>query len=221
MSRSLNRARSEVDAAVRDRDRWAKVAVDAESAAAAAAAVDVTDPSELDAVGDAAVRTAGKAVAARRALAKAEQRLADARRAALLAEAADEASDADTFDREHSALRGKVTALLDQLEALDGVRYEPVTAEGTYDQRRHGPPTSQVFAMRRLDVLAADARLHRVRAAVLRATAATGCVPGFHHELDVQFDGVWGSSLIELDAIPDTARAYVAAMSEAAGVAGR
>jgi len=207
-SRALNRAQSAVVDAERDRDRWTVAVAEAEVAAAAALQVDVSDPSELDAAGERAARTASKVAAARRALARVEDRLAETRRSVLLVEADDEDAAAAAAERELTTLQGKVEALLAQLEALNNVRYELPDDERVSRLVAMGERVE--MRTPRTSTLATEVRVHRIRAAVLRTTARTGRVPGFIHELDELIPGVWGSSLIDPAVVPPSARAYAA-----------
>lgn len=203
MSRVLSRALAEVEAAQRDRDRWARVVVESEQAAENAAAVDVTDPSELDAVGDAAVRAAGKVGAAQRAFATAERRLADARRSALVAEASDEDEQAVAAQKGLAGHRSKLDALLRQLRDLDGVDYEPKLI-WTFDNKSVEPPTNSTR-------MTWTVHVHRTRAAVLRYAVENGRAPSFGHEVGVGFD-MGGHNLLGPDLMPETVSAFVAAL---------
>jgi len=215
MSRALEKARAEAARAAADVEKWVRAVTGAAGELAAAEATEVTDPSQLDSVGDAAVRARGKVGAAQRALDTAETRRSVARRAVLLAEAADEDDEAARVERDVRAHESKVQNLLDQLRDLDGVPYDAVTAESTYSDRRRfgGSGDGQVFQARRLDLLVASARQHRVRAAVLRSTAATGGVPTFNHEVDYTFPDWHAGTPLTGDDVPDSARDYAASLT--------
>ena len=213
MSRALSKAHAAVADALRDRDRWITALADAETDATRALDVDVADPADLDAAGENAARTASRVAAARRALERAEVRVADARRTSLLAEAADEDAQADSASRELTSLQGKVCALLGQLEALNGARYELPDAEQV--SRRVAMGAYVDVPRSKIEILETQVRLHRLRAAVLRITATSGQVPSFAHELDVPVP--WGAwSPISPDIVPDSAKAYQGAASEGA-----
>jgi hypothetical protein len=220
MSRALDRARAEVTRAEEDVERWAAAVDAADAEVATAQAADPATPDELDAIGATVVRTQSRAAAARRALVAAGGRLADVRRAALLAEAADEDTAGAAREKDARQHKSKVDALLEQLRALDGVAYEPVTADSTYRDRQAGAfgPTAAV-AGRRLDSLVTEAWRHRIRAAVLRGTAATGAVPVFNHELDFKVPGAFSGQPLVGDQIPESARQYVTATHPAGELA--
>lgn len=207
MSRALTKALSAVEEAERNRDRWVAALATAEAEAAMALDFEVSDPSELEAAGEQAARAAAKAAAARRALGVAEQRLQEAREAALLAEAADEDAAAAALEKEHRSLQSRVDALLKQLEDLNGVRYDLPDGEAIYRRVEMGERV--VVHEPRTHRLAVEARSHRVRASVLRATARTRRVPMFFHELDERF-GFWASSLISAEDKPESALVYAA-----------
>jgi len=100
---------------------------------------------------------------------------------------------------------------VEQLRALDGVSYEPVTTESTYREREAGAFAPTAVVVRRLDSLVAAGWRHRIRAAVLRTTAATGAVPTFNHELDFKVPGSFSQPLVG-DQIPESAREYAAVL---------
>lgn len=207
--RALSKAQSAVVDAERDRDRWVVALAEAESAAAGALDVDVADPAQLDAAGEHAARTASKVAAARRALVRAEARVDQMRRDVLLVEAADEAALAAGITREFSALQGKVEALLSQLEALNNVRYE--MPDDDQVRRRVDMGERVEIGAPRTWSLQVQARVHRVRAAVLRTTARSGRVPQFFSELDEEFPGV-GVALLVPEVVPPSARAFEATL---------
>ena len=148
--------------------------------------------------------------AARRALIRVEARLGEVRRDVLLAEADDEEGMAATVARELTGLQGKVEALLGQLETLNGIRYEVPADELISRRVKMGERVSMPLA--KTDALDTQARIHRIHAAVLRATARSGRVPLFFHELEEQFPGSWASSLIDPGIVPTSARAYAATL---------
>lgn len=209
MSRATDKALAEVGRTAEELVRWTAAVASAEEAAADAEAAVVSDPSELDAAGDAAVRATARAAAARRGYAQATVRLADARRRALLAEASDEEDAARAARRTYTAHTRKVTALREQLEELDGVAYGP------RQERLEATDVAVVQRVSKGSLLFAVVRFHETRAAVLRYTVEHGRVPVLASDLrgavsfDVRADALDG------DQVPDTAREYVATAAEA------
>lgn len=207
MSRAADKALAEVTRAAEELVRWATAVREAEEAAADAEAAVVTDPSELDAVGDTAVRATARAAAARRGYAQAAVRLADARRRALLAEADDEEDAARRAQRAYDDHARKVATLREQLEALDGVAYWPPA------ERLEGNAVALVLRVSRSSALYAVVMLHETRAAVLRYTTEHGRVPALGLDLRGAVSFHVAADALTGDQVPDAARAYAAALA--------
>lgn len=202
MSRATDKALGAATAAEQDHARWTTALTEAERAVAAADTAQAESPEDLDRVGQEAVRATARLGAARRALAMAGDRLLAARRAVLYAEANDEADAAKTARKECESHSRKLTALLDQLERLDGVRY-PLTSTH-WDGRADS--TRSVGAR-----LRHAAETHETREAVLRATADTGRVPHIAYDLaEGRPKFLMPSETLTGEQVPTSAREYAA-----------
>lgn len=140
MSRSLDNARKAVEKAAADVAKWEGKAFEAtsEKAALESSAGDalLDDPTAEDRIGRDIDRLASQIRTSNTAAATARRRLADARTAALLAEADDEDAAAKSAAKELEKHTARVTDLVKQLETLDGVPYEAQTAELAIEQWR-------------------------------------------------------------------------------------
>ena len=84
MSRALSKAQTEATRAVADVDQWMGALAAAEAAQVSSEALDPASVEDLDAVAAAAAGASARVAAARRALQRAQARLADARRGVLV-----------------------------------------------------------------------------------------------------------------------------------------
>ncbi len=208
MGRGLQHARAEQQRAVADVERWSVAVAQGVAAVEAAERADVEDPSDLDAVGQAAARAQASLAAARRAQTRSVARLREARRAVLVAEARDEdaaAKSAERLSEEHAA---KVRALVGQLLEIDGVTYVPEVDDGVPEWQREPRPV----AVSRGAVLGVEARRRRVRAGVLRHVAGQGRLPNDAEwrELGVM---TWVEDPHGLGMVPESVTEYLAALA--------
>lgn len=204
MSRTTDKARAAVGDAEAEVARWTAALDEAEAAASAADNAEATDPADLDRIGQDAVRATARATAARRALATASDRVDPLRRAALRAEADDEAEAARSARKAYDKHAGQVRSLLDQLEKLDGVRYGNAPRHSGPGWANHPSESTALAMYNRVSV-------HEARAAVLRFVATHGHAPTFVHELDARPEGLHVSDQLTGEHVPESVRAYVAA----------
>ncbi|PTU55372.1 hypothetical protein DBB34_14545 [Sphaerisporangium cinnabarinum] len=133
MSRALDNARKAVEKAAADVARWDGKAFEATSQKAAleSSAGDalLDDPTAEDRIGRDLDRLTSQIRTSNTAAETARRRLANARTAALLAEADDEDAAAKIAAKELEKHTARVNELVKQLEELDGVHYEAQTAE--------------------------------------------------------------------------------------------
>ncbi|WP_086149255.1 hypothetical protein [Cellulosimicrobium sp. KWT-B] len=210
MSRALDKARAAVATAQGELDRWTTALHDAEAAAAAAELAEPATPDDLDRIGQDATSASSRASAARRALATATVRLDVARRAALRAEADDETEAARSARKSYETHAGKVRALLDQLEKLDGIRYGNAPEHRGTGWRDHPGTSVSLDLYRRLCT-------HEARAAVLRFAAERGHAPMFVHELDTRPEGARLSDQVQGEQVPESVHAYAATTAQVLG----
>jgi len=140
MSRALDNARKAVEKAAADVAKWEGKAFEATSQKAAleSSAGDalLDDPTAEDRIGRDIDRLASQIRTSNTAAETARRRLADARTAALLAEADDEDAAAKAAAKELEKHMARVNDLLKQLETLDGVPYEALTSEVAMERAR-------------------------------------------------------------------------------------
>ena len=199
MSRALDKARAAVVTAQAELDRWTAALHDAEAAAAAAELAEAATPDDLDRIGQDAVRASSRVSAARRALAAVTARIDTVRRAALRAEADDEAEAAKSARKAYETHAGKVRALLDQLQKLDGVQYGSAPQHRGSGWNDHPGKSVSLDLYRRICT-------HEARAAVLRYAAEHGHTPTFVHELDTVPEGARISDQVDGEQVPESVR---------------
>ena len=185
MSRTLARARADLERARRDLHAWR--AHEQEARRENELAVNVPDdPAHL---GDLARELADERAVcstrselAARGVHAAGERARTAMRALLVEESKAEDAAARAAEREASRIRARVGTLAAQIEALEGVRYSapdaPSLTDGVYRGETITAPRSKS------ELLLESALTHRFRAAVLRYAAEHGRAPQWVRELD-------------------------------------
>lgn len=212
MSSALQRAHGAVQKAQADVTKWTATLNQLQPRHAALeatlGATVLDDPSAAEKLIAELTDIASRTTVAERAVAVATDRVRDARRAVLLAEADEDDAAATAAEREAQKVTAAVAKALKTLEEVDGATWVRFEARPGVEYIG-GTPVERV---NRAEVLNSRGRFHQLRAAVTRHVHTHGRRPRFGSELAGAGGLLAWAALVQIGAehTTDGARAYLA-----------